>query len=177
MLNELSDYFFSQKIYNTFVCDLNGSIEEDNLTDFSKPITHSPYLHSYNLVRLNDPFIYDWVQHIKNMTNCSSCQLQIYYPPSGFLGWHTNDDAKGYNVLLTYSRSDKSYLETHNNKIYDKIGWSAKINHFHGTSNWHRVVAADHRISFAFLYDTEEKSEKALKKLQIKGVINWDNDI
>ena len=130
MLNELSDYFFDNKIYDNLYMNIEGSLEEDNKFAFDKQI-YRPVNHiSANIMIL--PFVYDWIKNIQSITEASSCNLAAYYPPEGYFGWHTNDDCPTcYNMIATYSTSDKSYFETRKRKIYDteeKISESALKN-------------------------------------------------
>ena len=41
--------------------------------------------------------------------------LLSYYPPGGFVGWHTNFDANAYQVLFTWSETGEGFFE-----YYDK---------------------------------------------------------
>lgn len=176
MLNELSDYFFDNKIYDSLYMNIEGSLEEDNKFTFDKQILRPENHISANIMIL--PFVYDWVKNIKSITNAMSCTLAVYYPPDGYFGWHTNDDCPPcYNMIATYSTSDKSYFETRKRKIYDTAGWSIKTNYFNGNSDWHRVISKGHRLTFAWQYDTQEKIDLAINKLKISGVQNWNSNI
>jgi len=176
MLNELSDYFFINKIYDKIRIDNEGSLEQDNKFTFDQQIHRPINYKSSNLAYV--PFVFDWVKNINSITNAKSCQLSVYYPPDSFFGWHTNDDCeKCYNMIATYSTSDKSYFETRKRKIYDTVGWSIKTNYFNSNSDWHRVISKGHRLTFAWQYDTQEKMNLAINKLKISGVQNWNSDI
>lgn len=84
------------------------------------------------------------------------CTVAAYYPPEGFIGWHTNENVEMYNAICTYSYEGNSYFEyeDQNNKVVrvdDTPGWTTKI------TKWgkdepvnHRAVSDDHRITFTF---------------------------
>jgi len=175
MLNELSDYFFSNKIYEKLHIDKEGSLEEDDKFSFDTPRVVSPNFCSSMIYF--EPFIFDWCQQVASITNATGTALAVYYPPGGYLGWHTNDDCVAHNLILTYSASDKSYFESRQKRIYDTKGWSIKINEFNRDSSWHRAIAIDHRITFAFIYDTKEKRDIAVKKFNFTDVQNWKSNI
>lgn len=62
--------------------------------------------------------------------------LSMMYPPGGFIGWHNNADAPGYNVIFTYSETGDgwfSYIDPATKEqvtIQDKPGWSLKGTYF-----------------------------------------------
>lgn len=60
-----------------------------------------------------------------------------YYPEDGFMGWHTNWNASGYNILITYNTEENGgyfrYLNPVTKEIItmvDPIGWSCKVGYF-----------------------------------------------
>ena len=42
--------------------------------------------------------------------------LTSYYPPKGFVGWHTNWNAFGYQLILTWSESGDGYFTYYDKK-------------------------------------------------------------
>ena len=62
--------------------------------------------------------------------------LLCYYPVNGYIGWHHNANAGGYNVLFTFHDSNGGYFEEYDMiagkyiKHEDGIGWSAKTGYF-----------------------------------------------
>ena len=82
--------------------------------------------------------------------------LAAYYPPDGFIDWHTNANFELYNAICTYSQSGNSFFEYeeggNTTRVNDPIGWSVK------KSKWgeeapinHRAVAnGDRRITLTF---------------------------
>ena len=62
-----------------------------------------------------------------------------YYPEDGFMGWHTNWNAAGYNILLTYNSEEDAgffrYLDPTTKEVVtmmDPKGWSCKVGYFGG---------------------------------------------
>tara|TARA_B100001093_G_scaffold183921_1_gene176555 strand:- start:2760 stop:3422 length:663 start_codon:yes stop_codon:yes gene_type:complete len=84
-----------------------------------------------------------------NMTSelgASNNSLLTYYPVDGYIGWHHNANARGYNVLFTYSDCGGGYFEEYdlNAKKYimhkDSIGWNVKTGYFGGHDEGNKKV-------------------------------------
>lgn len=62
--------------------------------------------------------------------------LCCYYPEEGYIGWHHNGNAPGFNILFTYSPTGEGWLKYYdlkNKKIVmmeDKPGWSVKVGYY-----------------------------------------------
>lgn len=65
--------------------------------------------------------------------------VHTYYPPGGFMGWHTNHNAIGYNILLTYNPDGEGGFFRWYDSVKDEIktlpdpkGWSCKVGYYGG---------------------------------------------
>jgi hypothetical protein len=62
--------------------------------------------------------------------------VQVYYPKDGFMGWHNNWNASGYNILLSYSPTGNGffkYLDPKTKELVtmkDKAGWACKVGYY-----------------------------------------------
>lgn len=62
--------------------------------------------------------------------------VNVYYPAGGFMGWHNNWNASGYNILLSYSKEGNGFFRyrdpiTHEVvNMKDKSGWTCKVGYF-----------------------------------------------
>ena len=62
--------------------------------------------------------------------------VNVYYPCEGFMGWHNNWNASGYNILLSYSKNGNGffrYRDPLTKKIitmHDRKGWSCKVGYY-----------------------------------------------
>lgn len=70
-----------------------------------------------------------------------------YYPVDGFMGWHNNWNASGYNILITYNSEENGgyfrYLDPITKEVVtmvDPKGWSCKVGYFGGRSEADKVV-------------------------------------
>jgi hypothetical protein len=116
----------------------------------------------------------DWIQRMGAHTSA----LSLYYPPGGFVGWHTNWNANAYQLLLTWSRDGDGYFryyDQHTDTIvtqYDKPGWQARWYYFGRKDEpehhcWHTAYTKGDRMTFAFKFGANhgltdlEKDRKA----------------
>lgn len=94
--------------------------------------------------------------------------LFAVYPPGGFISWHNNQNAPGYNVLLTWSETGDGYWE-HLDPVTKEIiriddipGWQCKYGYYgsYGEGMEHVLyhAAATHcwRMTIAFVFNSDE---------------------
>jgi hypothetical protein len=94
--------------------------------------------------------------------------LFAIYPPGGYISWHNNQNAPGYNVLLTWSENGDGYwehLDPKTNKIErinDVPGWQCKYGYYgtyeEGMDNvlYHAAATNCWRATIAFVFDKNE---------------------
>lgn len=104
-----------------------------------------------------------------------------FYPPGGYITWHHNGNAHGYNLLFSYSSTGEGSFKYYNHSIKEVVDmkdspdqWTAKIMRFPKIQDvsellWHNVQTSCHRISFALLLQ-EEQVEPAIN-LITKGTL------
>jgi len=62
--------------------------------------------------------------------------VNVFYPEEGFMGWHNNWNAHGYNILLSYSPTGNGffrYMDPLTKEIVnmpDKPGWTCKVGYY-----------------------------------------------
>jgi len=89
--------------------------------------------------------------------------LLSYYPPGGFVGWHTNYDANAYQVLFTWSETGDGYFRYYDKQkdeivtIQDVPGWQARHYYFGAEQEedlhcWHAAYAGCQRITLAYKF-------------------------
>lgn len=128
---------------------------------------------------LNNYVRYDLAAELGAAANA----LFSFYPPKGFIGWHTNWNAYSYQVLFTWSETGDgyfSYYDVPNDEVIivpDKKGWSAKTYFFapkEDTQNhcWHTAYTECDRMTLCYKFTNwggrgTERDEQALA---------WRND-
>tara|TARA_A200000159_G_scaffold11809_1_gene9954 strand:- start:819 stop:1490 length:672 start_codon:yes stop_codon:yes gene_type:complete len=97
------------------------------------------------------------------MFGARSNSLTSYYPPNGFVGWHTNWNACAYQIIFTWSEEGDgyfSYYDRDRDEIItepDVKGWQARWYRF-GRLNepkhhcWHTAWTNCPRFTLAFKY-------------------------
>lgn len=90
-----------------------------------------------------------------------SSALFNYYPPGGFVGWHTNWNANAYQLLFTWSETGDGYFKYYDLEsqsivtIQDVPGWQCRWYYFgrHDEPDhhcWHAAYAGCDRITLAY---------------------------
>jgi hypothetical protein len=89
-----------------------------------------------------------------------------WFPPSGWMGWHTNADIFGYRMYCVYAAEDnKSFIRIRDPKTkeiitsWDKKGWNFRM-FLCDTDDpdnyaWHCIYSDTNRISVGFHYQLE----------------------
>lgn len=118
------------------------------------------------------------VKNVNKRLNAFFCTMfnavSMYYPPGGFMGWHNNGNAYGYNILLSWSNGNhqgyfqyidpitKELVQIHDDEnIMD--GWTIKVGYFgeFGEEDrlfWHSARTFDNeRITLGYVIPTEHK--------------------
>jgi hypothetical protein len=99
---------------------------------------------------------------IKTFLGARSCALKMYYPAGGFIDWHTNANAFGYNVLFSYSVNGDGAFLYQNPKtkevvtIHDHPGWNMKIGLYDvdgGNPLWHAAYTHCERLTWGYILD------------------------
>ena len=90
-----------------------------------------------------------------------SSALFNYYPPGGFVGWHTNWNANAYQILFTWSETGDGYFKYWDLEkkevvtIPDVPGWQCRWYYF-GLKNepehhcWHAAYTGCDRVTLAY---------------------------
>jgi hypothetical protein len=91
--------------------------------------------------------------------------LQMYYPSGGYIGWHNNANAAGYNIVLSCNPQGDGEFEhwDHvNNKLnvfHDEPGWNCKVGYFGPFKEpenvfWHCARTRSPRVTMSYvIYD------------------------
>jgi len=91
--------------------------------------------------------------------------LKMYYPPTGFIGWHNNGNAPGYNIVITYSSEGNGSFYSYDaqndkiNEYKDKKGWFVKVGYFGHFKEpekvyWHSARTDCDRLTLSYIiYD------------------------
>lgn len=115
-----------------------------------------------------------------------SSALFNYYPPGGFVGWHTNWNANAYQILFSWSETGEGYFRYYDNKeqkvvtIPDVKGWQCRWYYFGRKDEpehhcWHAAYSKCERITLAYKIINERKdSEKDRQAILMRDNIIED---
>lgn len=85
----------------------------------------------------------------------------LYYPPGGFVGWHTNQNNSGYQFIFSYSKNGDGYFQYYDQKkkeivvTKDQPGWRCHYHHFGKDPDehcWHSAYTNEPRITVCVLF-------------------------
>lgn len=122
---------------------------------------------------------YDFAAEIGAHTSA----LLSFYPPGGFVGWHTNWDANAYQVLFTWSENGDGYFRYYDKEkdeivtIQDVPGWQCR--HFYFGSKdepehhcWHSAYnGKGQRITLAYKFcNAGSKAADPIKDQQARDL-------
>ena len=87
------------------------------------------------------------------------CAVKMYYPAGGYMGWHNNHNASGYNILFSYTKEGNGFFRYKTNEIVtmsDKPGWTAKVGYYGNNDEpdklfWHCARAYEDRLTLGFV--------------------------
>jgi hypothetical protein len=94
--------------------------------------------------------------------------LCMFYPANGYIGWHHNGNAGGYNVLLTYNPTGNGYFQYYDRetdsiqKQPDRPGWTVRVGYYPHEKQepenvfWHSAYTEDPRVTIAFVFNERD---------------------
>ena len=104
-------------------------------------------------------------EKLMNFFGARNNALQMFYPAGGYIGWHNNCNAPGYNIVLSCNPEAKGYFEHYDhvnkkfNRFNDKSGWNCKVGYFGSDKEpdkvyWHCAYTDSPRLTFSYvIYD------------------------
>lgn len=109
------------------------------------------------------------VQELSEFLGAPRNALAMYYPAGGYIGWHHNGNASGYNILFSWSQTGESkfsYYDYENNSVVDMQddkGWNVKAGFYPaykskedvGKVYWHAADTQCPRLTVAFIINNE----------------------
>jgi len=132
---------------------------------YSHPVTH--------MVKSNPEIFTEFKDRVKHQfaseIGAHTSALLNYYPPGGFVGWHTNWNAHCYQILFTWSKDGNGYFRYWDNQkqeivhTQDVPGWQCRHYYFGRLDEpehhcWHAAYAGSDRITLAYKFVNNSKS-------------------
>lgn len=103
--------------------------------------------------------------------------LAAFYPPKGYLSWHHNGNAPGYNIIMSYSKNGEgsfSWLNDSDEIVENKDvpGWNIKAGYYGSLNNaneklfWHMAKTNEPRLTLGFVMDYEKIWSGAIETIE-----------
>lgn len=174
-LYDFSDWFFSQSLQDTITpkpknLDTQYAVSNEYLELMKARPDNVGYPEECYGADFKDVGVYDtniYLNRVQQLdkalmsfTGSRSNALKMYYPPGGYIGWHNNANAPGYNILFTYSETgegDFRYIHPQTGELVimpDKKGWSCKVGYYdvvEGAPLWHAAHTNCNRLNWAYI--------------------------
>ena len=174
-LYKFSDWFFKQDLHNKVtlppkMLDTQYAVSEQYLSQLRSRKDNIGFPEETYGVDLRNLRLYDTTHFhdmvvgldskLMNFAGSRNCALKMYYPPGGYIGWHNNANAPGYNILFTYSETgegDFRYIHPQTGELIimsDPKGWSCKVGYYdviEGRPLWHAAWTGCNRLNWAYI--------------------------
>lgn len=125
------------------------------------------YAHPVGKRRRESQYWENYVERVKyefpKEIGAHTSALLSWYPPGGFVAWHTNWDATAYQILFTWSKDGNGYFRYLDNAtgeivtIQDKPGWQCRWYYFGRKDEpenicWHSAYCGSERMTLAYKF-------------------------
>lgn len=182
LLNEFKDYVYAnvdkshrhgKKDENDFYTETQY-LEEMQEKDSRRECDGFPevvYLNSLRPESVTDEFnegLNEIKFRITNFLGARNQAVALYYPEDGYMGWHHNANASGFNILISHSEDGKGFFRYQDPvtkeivTLHDKPGWNFKVGYYGSWKEsdkivWHCARTYDTpRLTLAYIIPNEE---------------------
>lgn len=103
--------------------------------------------------------------------------VKMLYPKGGFMGWHHNANAPGYNILLSWSKDGTGYFRYQDPvtkevvTMHDEPGWTCKVGYYGAWDQpnkiyWHCANAEhEERLTLGYIIPHEGMWENMIESI------------
>tara|TARA_A100001515_G_scaffold43271_1_gene34108 strand:- start:5437 stop:6123 length:687 start_codon:yes stop_codon:yes gene_type:complete len=104
--------------------------------------------------------------------------LNAAYPPGGFISWHNNANAPGYNIICSWSETGDGWFDywdldkKERVRVQDQKGWNCKMTYFGSYMEpekicYHAAYTNCYRITVAYVFkDADNFWEEVIEDLE-----------
>lgn len=156
MNTELSDYLDKAIAEFSFIPkqkEYTPKLEMSDIPNIDLPWNHEGFYYNINL-QLNQKLFASLMPDKQFIAQTG----KFYYPPGGFMGWHTNSGHEGYRIYATRCKeSNKSFfrylLDGEMHTEWEQVGWNCRLFEVRKDKlYWHCVWSDTDRYSFGFRF-------------------------
>lgn len=122
------------------------------------------------------PFLLQTCDVFRRVVGAQERALAAFYPPGGYLAWHHNGNAPGYNILLSYSQNGGgtfNFMKQDGTivKYKDEPGWNAKAGYYGNIFEneplfWHMTKTNEPRLTIALAMRNEMMWKNAVSLIE-----------
>ena len=102
------------------------------------------------------------------------CAVKMYYPEGGYMGWHNNHNASGYNILFSYTKNGNGFFRYKTDQLVtmnDSPGWTAKVGYYGNNDEpdklfWHCARAYEDRLTLGFVIPNKNFWEMMIEDIE-----------
>lgn len=163
--------------------------ESENKEDYSKTQTSNDYLSivkkdrkhigfplESNGVDAKDKETRQIINKLGKYISCRTIALAIVYPSNGYIGWHTNENATGHNLIFSYCQDEEGWFKYQDPKtkqiitLKNKLGWSAKFGYYGNTEDtilWHCAYNKKPKITLGFIIPNKHIRDDVVDQLKL----------
>ena len=149
-----NEYYTSEEYYNTIDKKNHIGFPEKTYGVDLASVDSTPISFREKIRNIDKDF--------NSILGSKNCAVKMYYPKNGYMGWHNNHNAHGYNILFSYSKEGSGffrYKELKNLKtvtMFDSAGWTAKVGYYGSNKEqdklfWHCARAYEDRLTLGFV--------------------------
>lgn len=129
-----------------------------------------------------------FLKRIVNYTGSPANALTMFYPEQGYIGWHHNGNAAGYNFLMTYSIDGDGYFKYYNKEtddftvLHDVPGWNFRFGYYpdirYEEDNlfWHTAYTEKPRLTIGWVVKHREIWKSLLEECTDINNLPFDLD-
>tara|TARA_B100000424_G_scaffold270333_1_gene269388 strand:+ start:1029 stop:1643 length:615 start_codon:yes stop_codon:yes gene_type:complete len=151
---DYNEYYTSEEYYNTIDKKNHIGFPEETYGVDLACVDSTPISFREKIRNIDKDF--------NSILGSKNCAVKMYYPKNGYMGWHNNHNAHGYNILFSYSKEGSGffrYKELKNLKtvtMFDSAGWTAKVGYYGSNKEqdklfWHCARAYEDRLTLGFV--------------------------
>jgi hypothetical protein len=122
-------------------------------------IVVAPDVYAYYIEKFDENKVKGAAMALFPNSPLKSISGRFFYPPKGFMGWHTNSNMEGWRVYASWAEEDKQsfFRYSHKNKVlteWEDKGWNFRAFQVKKPNlYWHCVYTDCNRYSFGFRFE------------------------
>lgn len=170
-------------IYGKYELDyIKNRVSDSFLEEVKKDKNHVGFpleSHGMDIYELNHEkdvsYVKKQILKLTNKLSVRTLALTLVYPKHGFIGWHTNENAIGHNLILSYCTDEEGwfkYQDPTSKEIIElpsRKGWSAKYGYYGNKENnilWHCAYNTKPKLTIGMIIPNKIMRDDVVEQLE-----------